>query len=518
MIESKIDRDGDKKWANAIEMKATGPGGRKLMHVRRMSGKAGNIKRKVENIAKDAIDALHHLRMIQKLNPNHSCGPSISKCQPPTVNEPIGWRTYIFYLLDNPQYSFYSRMVSFIIMALIFLSCISFTIQSLPKYRYPNYGEKEHDSPPIFATIELACVSIFTVEYVTRLLTVEYIPDEVFKSLSYHAPTFSCGRCGGPYKCKWLGWARHPMNVIDLLSIVPFFIIDITNANNGGGVGLSFLRILRLSRGFRIFKLGKYAEGLYLFSKVIRRSLSALYLLVFFGIISIMIFGSTMYYSERGHYDENLGYYVRKDLYGDGLEQSPFTSIPRSFWWVIVTSTTVGYGDMVPRTILGRLVGTITMYFGILVLAMPLAIISSNFQQVHQEHRKHNRNFINASSKMTAKLMELLLTLERINSEIMKAFVETEVLCRQYLALTSNIVEAFSDSQLDLDSDEEDRKDAQPVTNASKLVLDEFRSLQEQLECLIALKRSVAMRIKRLGKIIVREREHGREIDRDRGL
>eukprot|EP00466_Bigelowiella_natans_P003814 jgi/Bigna1/36400/e_gw1.14.214.1 len=155
------------------------------------------------------------------------------------------------------------------------------------------------------------------------------------------------------------------MNLVDLLSIMPilFLIFD-----SNGGAGFQVVRVLRLTRAFRVFKLGKYSEGLILFHRVIAKSLSALYLLFFFMLISTIVFGSTIYYAERGNWDDEKG--------------SPFTSIPRSFWWVIVTSTTVGYGDMVPRTTTGRFVGTLAMYFGILVLAMPLAIISSNFQRV----------------------------------------------------------------------------------------------------------------------------------------
>ncbi|GAB5356547.1 hypothetical protein AAMO2058_000299300 [Amorphochlora amoebiformis] len=115
------------------------------------------------------------------------------------------------------------------------------------------------------------------------------------------------------------------------------------------------------------------------------------------------------------------------------MHRSPFTSIPHSFWWVIVTATTVGYGDFVPRTELGRMVGTLAMFFGILVIAMPLAIISSNFQLVHEEHMKHKQGYRNTSSGISSRMLELILSLENINNELRKVFSESKVFPPQCL-------------------------------------------------------------------------------------
>ena len=79
------------------------------------------------------------------------------------------------------------------------------------------------------------------------------------------------------------------------------------------------------------------------------------------------------------------GAYLRQDLYGDGWELTPFGSIPRSFWYVVVSSTTVGYGDLFPTSNLGKVMGTLTMIVGILVLALPITIIGTNFVQEYME-------------------------------------------------------------------------------------------------------------------------------------
>jgi len=152
---------------------------------------------------------------------------------------------------------------------------------------------------------------------------------------------------------------------------------------SGDGGGFGFLRVLRLARVFRVFKMGKYNKGMQLVSRVMMQSAPALQLMMFFTILGMILFGSMLYFCESGkwHLTEEYpdGVYLREDATGMLKEPSPFTSIPACFWWVIVTQTTVGYGDTYPTTGPGKMVGTITMLSGVLVLALPITIIGANF-------------------------------------------------------------------------------------------------------------------------------------------
>lgn len=67
-----------------------------------------------------------------------------------------------------------------------------------------------------------------------------------------------------------------------------------------------------------------------------------MYMMVFFVLLAVVLFGSMIFFAEQGTYDEVTGKYMRPDVTGSGREESPFTSIPHSFWWVVVTTTTVG--------------------------------------------------------------------------------------------------------------------------------------------------------------------------------
>jgi len=179
---------------------------------------------------------------------------------------------------------------------------------------------------------------------------------------------------------KLWNWFLHPMVVIDLLAILPYFI---TLLLENSSVNLSFFRILRLFRVFRVFKLGKYSSGLRMFVTVLIRSKEALSVMLFFVSLAMVLFGSVVYYCESGVWtvDENYpdGYYQRISFNQVDSERSPFRSIPGAFWWVIVTVTTVGYGDLYPTSPAGKFIGAVTMISGILTLALPITIISSNY-------------------------------------------------------------------------------------------------------------------------------------------
>ena len=177
------------------------------------------------------------------------------------------------------------------------------------------------------------------------------------------------------------------MNIVDLIAILPFYL-ELMSSNESGDSAFGVLRILRVARVFRVFKLGKYSAGLQLFAKVILESFSALLLLIFFLMIAVVLFGSLAYSAERGVWDHQLNGFARPDVTGLSTELTPFTSIPASFWWVLTTSTTVGYGDMYPTSIEGKMIGFVTMLMGILALALPVTIIGSNFAKIHAQHHR----------------------------------------------------------------------------------------------------------------------------------
>merc|ERR1719183_2991765 len=88
-------------------------------------------------------------------------------------------------------------------------------------------------------------------------------------------------------------------------------------------------------------------------------------------------------------------YYAEK---GSNPDPAQFSSIPASFWWAIVTMTTVGYGQHVPVTTAGKLIAAFTMLFGILLIALPMAIVGNKFQEVYMEMSARKMNHLDLAN------------------------------------------------------------------------------------------------------------------------
>lgn len=123
---------------------------------------------------------------------------------------------------------------------------------------------------------------------------------------------------------------------------------------------LEFFSIIRI---MRLFKLTRHSSGLKILIQTFRASAKELTLLVFFLVLGIVIFASLVYYAER----------IQTNPHND------FNSIPLGLWWALVTMTTVGYGDMVPKTYIGMFVGALCALAGVLTIALPVPVIVSNF-------------------------------------------------------------------------------------------------------------------------------------------
>lgn len=223
-----------------------------------------------------------------------------------------------------------SVIVENVLIALIFINVVAFILETVHSIE-ARYGG-------LLTFIEWASVLIFTVEYALRIWSCVEVP--FLKRLS-------------PGQAR-LQYARSPYLLIDLLAILPFYLSFLLPID---------LRILRVLRLFRFLKLARYSPAMNTLMRVLaneRRTLLGALLLV----MTLLLFAATiMYYLESEAQPDRFG------------------SIPQSAWWAIVTLTTVGYGDAVPVTGLGKLVGGMTMLCGLIVLALPIAIIASGFAQ-----------------------------------------------------------------------------------------------------------------------------------------
>ena len=187
-----------------------------------------------------------------------------------------------------------------------------------------------------FLYFEIFSVIIFSVEYLGRI----WVCVENFRGQEVNG-----------FKAR-LRYVLTPMAIIDFIAIMPFYLATF---------GMPDLRFLRIFRLLRLLKLVRYSHGLTTMGRVLydeRRSLTA---------ALIIMVGATFFAAT-------IMYFIERELQPDA-----FGSIPHSLWWAIATLTTVGYGDVVPMTGLGRLIGGMVMIFGLAFYAIPIGIVASAF-------------------------------------------------------------------------------------------------------------------------------------------
>jgi len=267
-------------------------------------------------------------------------------------------------------------LVAQLIMTLtILVSVIALGIESLPQYRYPNYGSQEGDTAPAFKTIEIISSSIFSIEFCARLFTVGFVSSAHLQRLGYKVSEsdYFCGKI-------WT-WFRNFGTIIDLISIVPFYL---EMALHGGVPSLMFFRILRLLRLTRIFKIIKGTSAMAILTTAISNSLNSIGSLGLLFIVWILVISSVIFYLERGSYNPDEGYYERETFLG-AKERSPFLSIPDTCWWMMATITTVGYGDLYPTSLAGRVAGSFAMFISIVFVAIPISLVAVNIERATRE-------------------------------------------------------------------------------------------------------------------------------------
>uniref|UniRef100_A0A4W3IWV9 A-type voltage-gated potassium channel KCND1 n=1 Tax=Callorhinchus milii TaxID=7868 RepID=A0A4W3IWV9_CALMI len=250
------------------------------------------------------------------------------------------WRAF-----ENPHTSTMALVFYYVTGFFIAVSVITNVVETVPCGNDPGSvrdlpcGERYSVA---FFCLDTACVMIFTVEYLLRFFA-------------------------APSRYRFM---RSVMSIIDVVAIMPYYIgLVMTNNEDVSGAFVT----LRVFRVFRIFKFSRHSQGLRILGYTLKSCASELGFLLFSLTMAIIIFATVMFYAEKGS------------------THSKFTSIPASFWYTIVTMTTLGYGDMVPKTIAGKIFGSICSLSGVLVIALPVPVIVSNFSRIYHQNQRADK-------------------------------------------------------------------------------------------------------------------------------
>ncbi|XP_075299262.1 A-type voltage-gated potassium channel KCND3 isoform X2 [Opisthocomus hoazin] len=256
----------------------------------------------------------------------------------------LSFRQTMWRAFENPHTSTLALVFYYVTGFFIAVSVITNVVETVPCGTVP--GNKELPCGERYAVaffcLDTACVMIFTVEYLLRLFA-------------------------APSRYRFI---RSVMSIIDVVAIMPYYIgLVMTNNEDVSGAFVT----LRVFRVFRIFKFSRHSQGLRILGYTLKSCASELGFLLFSLTMAIIIFATVMFYAEKGS------------------SASKFTSIPASFWYTIVTMTTLGYGDMVPKTIAGKIFGSICSLSGVLVIALPVPVIVSNFSRIYHQNQRADK-------------------------------------------------------------------------------------------------------------------------------
>ncbi len=223
-----------------------------------------------------------------------------------------------------------SLVFNIVLITIITLNAIAIVLHTVPAYNQ-KYAR-------LFYDFELFSVMFFTVEYVLRVwICVE----------------------NDRYAHWFWGRIRYMLStqaIIDLLAIVPFYVTLFAT-------DLAIVRILRIFRIFRLFRISKYSHAYRMILQIVRDKKEELVLSLVMVIFMLIIISSVMYYVEHN------------------AQPHVFSSIPATMWWGINAMATVGYGDIHPITLLGKILAGVSAMLGIGLFALPTGILVSGFSE-----------------------------------------------------------------------------------------------------------------------------------------
>ncbi|XP_019627369.1 PREDICTED: potassium voltage-gated channel protein Shal-like [Branchiostoma belcheri] len=261
-------------------------------------------------------------------------------------NPHLSVRQRMWNVLQNRKGSTLGPVVNYVTGYFIAVSVISNIVETVKcgPPDGPTCGERYSWA---FRCLDTVCVALFTIEFFARFFS-------------------------APDRMKFL---KSFMTIIDILAIMPFYLGFLIKQDK---IKRAFMT-LRVCRSFRILRFSAASPGLRCLLYTLKKCIGEMLFLLLAVFMVALIFATLLYTTEK-----------------QSNTASTFSSVPEAFWFVIVTMTTLGYGDMVPRTNMGKLVAAACSVCGVILMTIPVTIIVTSFSRVYkksQKAKKHGRQY-----------------------------------------------------------------------------------------------------------------------------
>ncbi|XP_060914045.1 potassium voltage-gated channel subfamily G member 1 [Labrus mixtus] len=263
-------------------------------------------------------------------------------------------------MVERPHSGLPGKIFACLSVLFVTITAVNLSISTMPAMREEEEAGTCSQMCYNIFIVETVCVAWFSLEF-----TLRFIQDR-----------------------SKLTFLRQPLNMIDVVAILPYYITLLVDSTSKGekrlGSGNSYLdkvglvlRVLRALRILYVMRLARHSLGLQTLGLTARRCTREFGLLLLFLCVAIALYSPLLYLIEN-----------------EMAATQEFTSIPATYWWAVITMTTVGYGDMVPRSIPGQVVALSSILSGILLMAFPVTSIFHTFSRSYVELKQEQQRLL----------------------------------------------------------------------------------------------------------------------------